>query len=65
MNKNNIMFSLIKQVFRALLSFCRSLATKYLSLNNKPCMITDLSPFELTYYPFMISLANGNRSCNS
>ena len=32
------MFSLIKQVFIALLSFSRSLAAKYVSLNDKSCM---------------------------
>ena len=33
------MFRLIKQVFITLLSFSGSLATKYVSLNNEPCMI--------------------------
>ena len=33
------MFWLIKQVFVVLLSFSGSLAGKYVSLNNKPCMI--------------------------
>ena len=33
------MVRLIKQVFTALLSFSRSLATKYVSLNNEPWMI--------------------------
>ena len=33
------MFWLIKQVFIALLSFSGFLATKYVSLNNEPCMI--------------------------
>ena len=54
------MFSLIKQVFVVLLSFSRSLATKCVSLNDKPYMIRptliDLNPVELKYYPFMISL---------
>ena len=54
------MFNLIKQVFVVLLSFSRSLATKCVSLNDKPCMIRptliDLNPVELKYYPFMISL---------
>ena len=54
------MFSLIKQVFIALLSFSRSLATKCVSLNNEPCMIRanliDLNPVEFHYYPFMIIL---------
>ena len=48
------MFSFIKQVFIVLLSFSSSLArdrTKYLSLNDEPCMIMppliDLNPVEL------------------
>ena len=62
MAKNNIktMFSLIKQVFVALLSFSRSLTTKCVSLNNEPCMIRpfliDLNPVELKYYPFVINI---------
>ena len=57
------MFSIIKQVFIVLLSLTSSLArnqTKFLFLNDKPCMVrpslTDLNPVELKYYPFMISL---------
>ena len=54
-----MMFSLIKQVFIALLSFSSSLGTKYLSLNDEPCMVRqtliDLNPTELNYYSFMIS----------
>ena len=42
------MFKLIKQMFITLLSFSGSLATKYVSLNNEPCMIRytliDLNP---------------------
>ena len=45
------MFSLIKQVFIVLLSFSESLATKYVSLNDEPCMIRptllDLNSVEL------------------
>ena len=52
------MFILIKQVN----SFSESLATKYLSLNDEPCMVRstliDLNSVELKYYPFMISLDN-------
>ena len=33
------MFRLIKQVFVALLTFSGYLSTKFMSLNNKPCMI--------------------------
>ena len=54
-----IIFSLIKQMFIILFSFSESLATKYLSLNDEPCMIRrtliDLNPVELKYYPLMIS----------
>ena len=61
------MFSLIKQVF-IVLSFSSSLATKCVSLYNESYMIrpslTDLNPFGLKYYPFMISLDNCNGSCN-
>ena len=63
------MFRLIKQVFIALLSFSRSLVTKYVSLNNRPCMIRptliDSNPVDLKYYPFMISLDKCRVSCNS
>ena len=63
------MFSLIKQAFIALLSFSKSLATKYVSLNNEPCMIRltliDINPFELKYYPFMINLCKCSGRCHS
>ena len=62
------MFNLIKQVFIVLLSFSESLATKYLFLNNEPCMIRptiiDLNPAEFKYYIFMISLDKCTGSCN-
>ena len=68
------MFNLIKQGLNVLLNFSSSLAcvakfqTKYLSLNDKPCMVRltlfDLNLFELNYHPFMISLVKYNRSCN-
>ena len=62
------MFSPIKQVFIALLSFSSSLATKCISLNDELCMIRptiiDLNPVELKYYPFMISLGKYSGSCN-
>ena len=45
------MFSLMKQVFIVLLSFCESFATKCCSLNNESCMVrstlTDLNAVEL------------------
>ena len=55
-------------MFIVLLSFSESLATKYVSLNDEPCMIRptfiDLNLVELKYYPFMISLDKCNGSCN-
>ena len=54
------MFSFIKQVFIVLLSFSKSLAAKCLFLNGEPCMVkptlVNMSPVELKYYSFMISL---------
>ena len=65
------MFSLIKQVFIALLSFGIFLAcnrTKCLFLNDESCMVRpsliDMNPVELKYYPFMISLNEFTGSCN-
>ena len=62
------MFSLIKQVFIALLSFSSPLATKCVSLNDEPCVLRptliDLGPVEIKYYPFMISSDKCNGSCN-
>ena len=60
---------LIKRVFIELLSFTGNLANKCRSFNNKPCMIRhalfDLSPIQLKYFPFMISLNKCNGSCNA
>ena len=54
------MFSLIKEVLIALLSFRQFLGKKYLFLNDEPCMVRptliDVNPVELKYYPFMINL---------
>ena len=47
------MFSLIKQVFIAVLSFSESLSR-----------VAKISLIELKYYPFMISLSKCNGSCN-
>ena len=68
------MFNLIKQALHVLLNFSSSLAcvakvqTKYLSLNDKPCMVRltlfDLNLFELNSHPFMISLDKYNGSYN-
>ena len=58
------MFSL----FIVLLSFSISLASKCLFLNDEPCMgrptLIDMNPFEIKYYPFMISLNKCTGSCN-
>ena len=57
-----MMFSLIKQVFIVLLSFSSSLATKYVSLIDEPCMVRpaliDFNPFELKHYPFILIYVN-------
>ena len=62
------MFSFIKQVFIVLFSCNSSLATKCVSLNDKPCMIRptliDLNPVELKYYPFMIRIDKCTGSSN-
>ena len=63
------MLRLIRQVFIALLSFSRSLATKCVYLNNKLCItrptFVDLNPVDLNYLaPFMIRLDKCNGSCN-
>ena len=54
-------------MFIVLLSFSESLATKYVSLNDKACMIRpaliDLNPVKFKYYPFMISLDKYTGSC--
>ena len=58
------MFRLIKQPFIALLTFSRSVATKFMSLDNEPCMIRptliDLNLIDLNYYPLMIRLDKCN-----
>ena len=58
----------MKQVFIMLLSFSESLATKFVLLDDKPCVVRptliDLNSVELKYYPFMISLNKCNGSCN-
>ena len=51
------------------MSFSGSLARKWISLNNKPCMtrptVIDLHPVELNFYSLMISVDNCNESCNN
>ena len=65
------MFNLTKQAFAALLNFSWSLARKYISLNNEPCMarptLTDLNLnwSELHYYTFMVILDKRYGSLNS
>ena len=55
-------------MFITLLSFSSSLATKWVSLNDEPCMdsttLIDINPVELKYYQFMISLDKCNGSFN-
>ena len=55
-------------LFTLLLSFSESLAAKCLFLNNEPYMVrptlVELSPVELKYYLFMISLGKCRGSCN-
>ena len=62
------MFTLIKQMFIALLSFTGSLATKCVSLDSETCMtgltLIDSNSIELNFYSFMISLDKCNGSCN-
>ena len=59
-----IMIVLIKQVFMVLLNFSGSFATKSVSLNTEPYMVTpthiDLNAIEPDYYPFMFSLDKSN-----
>ena len=54
------MFRLIKEVFIALLRFIKSLAIKFMSLNNGPSvtrpLLFDINLVELKYYSVMISL---------
>ena len=61
------MLSLIKQVF-VLLSFSSSLATKYLSLSDEPCLVRpnliNLNPVQLKYYSFSVSLDKCSESFN-
>ena len=62
------MFSFVKQVFLVLLSFCSSLATKCVSLNEEPCIarpnLIVLNPGELKYNALMISLDECTGNCN-
>ena len=63
------MFWLIEQAFFVLVSFSESLATKFVSLNYKPCMarptLSNLNHVELNYYLFIISLDKCNGSRNA
>ena len=62
------MFWIIKQVLIGLLNFTSSSETKCVSLSDDQCIsritFIDLSPIELTHYPFMISQDkfNGGRN---
>ena len=55
-------------MFIALLSFSKSLATKYLFLNDEPCMVrptlVDMNPNDLKYYLIIISLNKRTGKCN-
>ena len=67
------MLGFIKQTFivsvLVLLGFGGSLVTEYAFMNNQPCMVRsmliDLSPDELHYYPFIISLDRFDGSCST
>ena len=49
--------------------FCRSFSTKYISMNNQPCMVRltllDSNPDELYYYSFIIGKNRYDASCNT
>ena len=55
-----------KQVFITLLSFDKSLLTKFVSLNNQPCMLrptlVDINSKEPLYYPFAVKC---DRCCDT
>ena len=67
------MFGFIKKEFLVLLSFGGSLATKCISLDNKPYIIRptliDLNPDECNqrwcHYSFAVSLGRCSGSCNT
>ena len=56
------MYWLIKEALISWLCFSESLASKCMSLNNEPWMVSstlfNLDPVDLNYYSFMISLEN-------
>ena len=55
-------------MFIAFISFSKSLATKYLLLNDEPCMVrptlVDMNPNDLKYYLLIISLNKCTGKCN-
>ena len=61
------MFSLFIVLLRFSISLARD-RTKCLFLNDEPCMVRptliNMSPAELKYYPFMISLNKYTGICN-
>ena len=64
------MFGFInKKMLIGLLSFSGSLATKFVSLNNEPCMfrstLIDSNPVEFNCYSFLISLDKCSKSSNA
>ena len=63
------MFKFVGKAFIVLLRFSKSLATKFTSLSNEPCLVRstviDLNSNKLHYYPFMISLCRCNGRFNT
>ena len=55
-------------MFIAFISFSKSLARKYLLLNDEPCMVrptlVDMNPNDLKYYLLIISLNKCTGKCN-
>ena len=55
-------------MFIAFISFSKSLATKYLLLNDEPCMVrptlVDMNPNDLKYYLLITSLNKCTGKCN-
>ena len=64
-----IMLKFIKQAFMALLSLRELLATKFLPVNDEPCLVRptliSLNSYGLNFFPFMINLDGCNNICNT
>ena len=56
-------------MFIGLLSFSKSLASKFMSSNNKQSharyILIELNPVNVTYYPFINFLDKFNGNCNT